>query len=64
MLHTIPGTVSAFSSDPTVAEDRLLRIKKELHQKLITEMDISAMATLGPDELREHGNLPLHSLSA
>ena len=53
MVHTIPGMISSFSSDPCVAEDRLLRIKKELHQKLITEMDIAAMGTLGQDELRE-----------
>ncbi|WP_422931152.1 CpaF family protein [Singulisphaera sp. PoT] len=35
------------------AEDRLLRIKKELHQKLISEMDLSAIGSLNDEELRE-----------
>ncbi len=43
------------SSDGTTVstEDRLLRIKKELHQKLISEMDLSAMGMMDENELRE-----------
>ena len=33
-------------------EQRLLQLKKELHQKLISELDIASMATMNPDELR------------
>ena len=33
-------------------EERMLRIKKDLHQKLIAEMDLSAMGSLGEEELR------------
>ncbi|MDB5350321.1 MAG: putative conjugal transfer protein [Planctomycetota bacterium] len=38
---------------PASAEDRLLRIKKDLHQKLISEMDLSSLGTLNEEELRE-----------
>jgi pilus assembly protein CpaF len=34
------------------AEERLLRYKKELHQQLIKEMDLSALGTMSEDELR------------
>ena len=37
---------------PQSNEDRMLRIKKELHQKLIAEMDLAAMGSLGEEELR------------
>ncbi len=35
------------------AEERLLRIKKELHQKLISDMDLSAIGSMNEQELRE-----------
>ena len=38
---------------PESNEERMMRIKKELHQKLIAEMDLSAMGTLGEEELRD-----------
>jgi pilus assembly protein CpaF len=34
-------------------EDRLLRIKTDLHKKLISEMDLSAIGSLSEDELRD-----------
>jgi pilus assembly protein CpaF len=34
------------------SDDRLLQIKKDLHQKLISELDIATMATMDPDEVR------------
>jgi pilus assembly protein CpaF len=34
------------------AEERLLRYKRELHQQLITSMDLSAIGTMGEEELR------------
>jgi pilus assembly protein CpaF len=34
------------------AEERFLRLKKELHQQLISSMDLSAIAKLSQDELR------------
>ncbi len=37
----------------TTAEERMLRIKKDLHQKLIAELDLSAIGTMGEEELRE-----------
>lgn len=41
------------SAPASSAEERLLRIKKELHQKLISEMDLSAMGSMDEVELRE-----------
>ncbi len=35
------------------ADERMLRIKKDLHQKLISELDLSAMGSMGEDELRD-----------
>src|SRR5438874_828237 len=37
---------------PPRVEDRLLRYKKELHQRLIAGMDLSTIGTLSEDELR------------
>ena len=34
-------------------EDRLLRIKTDLHTKLISEMDLSAIGSMGEEELRD-----------
>jgi len=41
------------SSSPPSAEERHLRIKKDLHQKLISEMDISAIGSMSEAEIRE-----------
>ncbi len=37
----------------TTAEERMLRIKKDLHQKLISELDLSAIGSMGEEELRD-----------
>jgi pilus assembly protein CpaF len=37
---------------PASAEERMLRYKRELHTKLITEMDINSLATLNEAEMR------------
>src|SRR3954468_13876192 len=34
------------------AEERFLHLKKDLHQQLITSMDLGAIATMGEEELR------------
>jgi len=38
---------------PSSAEERRLRIKKELHEKLISEMDVSSLGSLSEEEIRE-----------
>jgi len=38
---------------PPSADERMLRIKQDLHQKLISELDLSAMGSLGEEELRD-----------
>ena len=38
---------------PANGEERMMRIKTELHQKLISEMDLSAMGSMSEEELRE-----------
>ncbi len=48
--QTAPGQV--LGAAPASAEDRLPRIKKELHQKLISEMDLVAMGSMSEEELR------------
>ncbi len=48
--------MSSYAQTPLVppsAEERMLGIKKDLHQKLISEMDLSAMGSMNEDELRE-----------
>ena len=52
MSRAIASPMGLMGSDSLTAEDRLLRIKKDLHQKLITEMDISAMSSMNDEELR------------
>jgi pilus assembly protein CpaF len=42
----LPGSAAA-------EEDRLLRIKTDLHSKLISEMDLSAIGSMSEDELRD-----------
>ena len=50
-LATAPnGPLASLS---VTAEDRLLRIKKELHQKLISEMDLSAIGSMSEEELKQ-----------
>ncbi len=53
MIQSMTGMNGALATDAIAGEDRLLKIKKDLHHKLITEMDISAMSSLGNEELRE-----------
>ncbi len=50
-LATAPS--SPLASLSVTAEDRLLRIKKELHQKLISEMDLSAIGSMSEEELKQ-----------
>ncbi|MHC5545028.1 CpaF family protein, partial [Singulisphaera rosea] len=50
-MSFLPTTGQA--SAPSSTEERLLRIKKELHQKLISDMDLSAIGTMDENELRE-----------
>jgi pilus assembly protein CpaF len=47
-------TNSSYSSPvpPPSTEDRLLRYKRELHQRLIASMDLSAIGNLSTEELR------------
>ena len=40
-------------SNAAAEEDRLLRIKTDLHQKLISEMDLAAIGSMSEDELRD-----------
>ncbi|WP_435016316.1 CpaF family protein [Tundrisphaera sp. TA3] len=49
MIRTANGSAT---SAPATAEDRMLRIKKELHQKLISEMDLSAIGSMDDEELK------------
>jgi len=53
MSRLSPPSPNTLAATPASAEDRLLRIKKELHNKLISEMDLSARGTMDEDELRE-----------
>jgi pilus assembly protein CpaF len=43
---------SSLATPPLSSEERLLRYKKELHQQLIANMDLSAIGTMNEDELR------------
>ena len=52
MTRTATG-LSSLMLPPESNDERLLRIKKELHQKLIADMDLSAMGSLSEDELKE-----------
>jgi pilus assembly protein CpaF len=38
---------------PVSNDERMLRVKKGLHEKLISEMDLSAIASMDQDELRD-----------
>src|SRR5579883_1486132 len=47
-----PGNGNSIYTAPLSSEDRLLRYKKELHQKLIAGMDLSAIGSMNEEELR------------
>ncbi len=51
--------MSRLQSDPTsmngsapITQERFLRFKKQLHEQLITGMDLSAIGTMNEEELR------------
>ena len=52
MSRLIPQPPDPYRSGPLPAEERFLRLKKELHQQLISGMDLSALGTLSEDDLR------------
>src|SRR5436190_8439129 len=53
-MTRLPGHGAKPSTNGTTSpEERLLRYKKELHQRLITGLDLSALSKLGDDELRQ-----------
>src|SRR5437868_5575832 len=41
-----------FARNGLTAEERFLRLKKELHQQLISGMDLAAIGKMGQEELR------------
>jgi pilus assembly protein CpaF len=47
------GSTSYLANSAAAEEDRLLRIKTDLHTKLISELDLSAMGSMSEDELRD-----------
>jgi len=47
------GSTSFLPGSAEAEEDRLLRIKTNLHSKLISEMDLSAISSMDEEELRE-----------
>ena len=52
MSRISPGGYNPLGAAQPSSEDRLLRYKKELHQQLITGMDLSALSTMSEEELR------------
>jgi pilus assembly protein CpaF len=48
----LPGAASARQSGPPTGDERLLQYKKELHQQLITSLNLSTVGTMGEKELR------------
>ncbi len=53
MTRTAAYPANPLAGPATTAEERMLRIKKDLHQKLISELDLSAIGSLGEEELRD-----------
>jgi len=54
-MTRIQGNVSVTGNGSRAvmtSEERFLRLKKELHQQLITGMDLAAIGTMGEEELR------------
>ena len=58
--HRDAQTMSRLAAPPPgpagpapASDERLLRLKKELHQKLISELDLSALGSLSEEELRQ-----------
>jgi pilus assembly protein CpaF len=51
-LQTNGNHAHSLDAAPLTSEERLLRYKKELHQQLISGMDLSAIGTLNEEELR------------
>src|SRR5262245_54472196 len=52
-MSRIPSGPNSSAALGLSTEERLLRYKKELHQQLITGMDLSAIGTMGEEELRQ-----------
>jgi pilus assembly protein CpaF len=52
MSRLINQSADLLHGAPLSADERFLRYKKELHQQLITGMDLSAIGTMSEDELR------------
>jgi pilus assembly protein CpaF len=52
MTRLTNNSYDAPQAGPPSAEERFLRYKRELHQQLITSMDLSAIGTMTEDELR------------
>src|SRR6516165_4565880 len=48
----LPGAASARQSGPPTGDERLLQYKKELHQQLITSLNLSTVGTMDEKELR------------
>jgi pilus assembly protein CpaF len=51
-MSRLQSPVSSSNGTLITAEERFLRLKKDLHQQLITGMDLGAIGTMGEDELR------------
>jgi len=51
-VNFAPG-IAGLDAASVSTEDRLIRIKKEIHQTLISGMDLSAVGSMEEDELRE-----------
>jgi pilus assembly protein CpaF len=51
-MSRLPNPISDLSRPPMTSDERFQRYKKELHQQLITGMDLSAIGTMSEDELR------------
>src|SRR5262245_3102635 len=51
-LHAPPPHLTN-GGPPRTAEERFLRYKKDLHERLIGSMDLSALGSLAEDELRQ-----------
>src|SRR5258708_1254344 len=51
-MSRLPKFIPEQPRGPMGADDRFLRYKKELHQQLISGMDLSAIGTMSEEELR------------
>src|SRR5271168_3044935 len=51
-MSRLPNPIPDPLRSPMSSDERFMRYKKELHQQLITGMDLSAIGTMSEDELR------------